>query len=187
MKIDKLIEYMDLEELSIYKSEIFKPFIDCFIKSRKPSKYKLFNAYIFQYNKLVSFYKERDYIDNSYFLKNGNLNLKLKKVRDSFINNNVVYFIGYTYALNAFFIRMDYFKDKINQNGVYHFSGFMQESCNDKYDYLTSDPKKLNFKLKNVDHAMINLTEYDYSKSGWIETPIVTLSKLTKNYVNSLN
>ena len=184
---EKLKNKIQIESFYIYKLDIFKPFIDYYFNVNKKCKYELFNAYIFQFNRLHDLFIERDYIDESYLLPNGKLNLKLKKVRDSFIENNVVYFIGYNYTQNPLFIRaheLSNISDNLNKT-AYDFCGFMQESTDPEYKYLTSDCKKLNFKLKNIPFLAIEKTDYDIDLKKFVDSPIVKLSKKTNDVLNS--
>ena len=105
----------------------------------------------------------------------------------SFIENNVVYFIGYNYTQNPLFIRahelanISYDSNKT----AYDFCGFMQESTEPEYKYLTSDCKKLNFKLKNIPFLAIEKTDYDIDLKKFVDSPIVKLSKKTNDALNS--
>lgn len=188
MKIDvnKLITNMDLEGFSFYQSPLYKPFIDCYLQSNIKCKYKLFQAYIFQFEKLSDFFVNRCYVDDSY-LKNGKPNLKLKKVRDTFIKENTVYFIGLTHKLNALFIRVSESSYLDGKNVLYEEVGFMQgnviQDINDPYAYLTSDCKKLNFQLKNLQIMHPPKTEYSYITKKYETTPIWELSINTKKFI----
>lgn len=184
IKIDNLINKFDLNEFSFYKSEIFKPFIDCYFSLNQKHKYQLFQGYIFQYNKVSELFKERLCFEEAYCLPDGRLNLKLKKVKRDFIEHNIVYFIGYTYMQNPFFIRVNRFE---YVNGYkYSFCGFMQGSTNDHYEYLTSDCKKINMKLQNLPIMPIESVEWDPINNTQVESAICSLSTKTKKYVKSL-
>jgi hypothetical protein len=184
---EKLKNKIQIESSYIYKLDIFKPFIDYYFNVNKKCKYELFNAYIFQFNRVHDLFIEHDYIDESYLLPNGKLNLKLKKVRDSFIENNVVYFIGYNYTQNPLFIRAHELSNisKDSNKTAYDFCGFMQESTEPEYKYLTSDCKKLNFKLKNIPFLTIAKTDYDIDLKKFVDSPIVQLSKKTNDVLNA--
>jgi hypothetical protein len=189
IKIDDLINKFDLNEFSFYKSEIFKPFIDCYFSLNQKHKYQLFQGYIFQYNKVSGFFKERLCFNESYCLPDGRLNLKLKKVKRDFVEHNIVYFIGYTYTQNPFFIRvnkLEYANGWNNYKIFYDFCGFMQGSTNNYYEYLTSDCKKINMKLQNLPILPIESKEWDPISNKQVESAICSLSTKTKEYVKSL-
>lgn len=193
---EKLKNKIQIESFYIYKLDTFKPFIDYYFQINKKCKYELFNAYIFQFNRLHDLFIKHNYIDTSYnasyLLPNGKLNLKLKKVRDTFIENNVVYFIGYNYRQNPLFIRVHELSNFSNDSNktIYDFCGFMQETTDPEYKYLTSDCKKLNFKLKNIPFLAIAKTDYNIDLKKFVDSPIVELSKKTndvlKSYQNQL-
>jgi hypothetical protein len=174
-----LLDKFDLNDFAFYQSELFRPFIDCYLNSVKKHKYKLFNGYIFQYTKLSELFKERVYIDESYCLPDGRLNLKLKKVKRDFVEHNIVYFIGYTYELNPLFIRVHKYDEDL-----YDFTGFMQGTNNLQYDYLTSDCKLINLQLKNYPIRKIPYSEWDPMNNNTMVNPIWLLSEKTKQYVN---
>lgn len=197
IKIDNLINKFDLNEFSFYKSEIFKPFIDCYFSLNQKHKYQLFQGYIFQYNKVSELFKERLCFQESYCLPGGGLNLKLKKVKQEFVEHNIVYFIGYTHTQNPFFIRVNKLEGITGYNykfintcysydACYDFCGFMQGSTNDQYAYLTSDCKKINMKLHNLPIMPIESVEWDPVNNTQVESAICSLSTKTKEYVKGL-
>ena len=114
MKLNQLYNRITLDDWFIYNNPIFKPFIDCYYKSMQKSRFKLFNAYCFQFNRIQEFYKERYSYNETYFLPNGNLNLKKKCVRELFYPYNLSYFIGYTYNLNSIFLHLTLMHDDYN-------------------------------------------------------------------------
>ena len=57
MKLNQLYNKITLDEWFIYQMPIFKPFIDCYYKLNQKSKFKLFHAYCFQFNKIHEYYK----------------------------------------------------------------------------------------------------------------------------------
>ena len=57
------------------------------------------------------------------------------------------------------------------------------QDIHDPYAYLTSDCKKLNFQLKNLQIIHPEKTEYSYITKKYETTPIWELSEKTKKFV----
>ena len=189
MRLNNLYRCISRDDYWIYRLSVFQPFIDCYFSLNQKHKYQLFQGYIFQYNKVSELFKERLCFQESYCLPDGRLNLKLKKVKRDFVEHNIVYFIGYTYTQNPFFIRvnkLEYTNDWHDYKIFYDFCGFMQGSTNDHYEYLTSDCKKINMKLQNLPIMPIESVEWDPINNTQVESAICSLSTKTKEYVKSL-
>ena len=197
MKLNQLYNRITLDDWFIYQNPIFKPFIDCYYKSNQKSKFKLFHAYFFQFNRMHEYYKELFSWNESYFLPNGNLNFKKKQVRDMFYPHNLSYFIGYTYNLSSVFLHLTLMQDDYNylksdKVFFYDYTGFMQckEDRNDDYSYLISDPKEFGI-LKNIHvkydkHVFNELESYEVLDETNAD-PIIVLSSKTLKYLNNLN
>jgi hypothetical protein len=133
MRINQLYNKLILDEMWVYKNPVFRPFIDYYYKSNQKSKFKLFHAYCFQFNKMHEMYKERDYLDETYFLPNGELNFKKKKVRKMFYPHNLAYFIGYSHKLYSIFLHLTLTEDNTDDLTLfYDFTGYM--SCNEFHE-----------------------------------------------------
>lgn len=139
MNIDKINQYMELDNLWIYNS-VLNPFIRQYLRSDQTCKYKLFYSYIFQYSRLEKLFMDREIekSDQYYLTKdNKHLDLRYHYIQKYFVSYNKSYFIGYTSNNLPLFLHLH--KNKHN----YFYSGFMIDVSNNQpeYNYLVNDYK----------------------------------------------